>query len=98
MPFLKEDPALLVLIQGLLHRMARSVLIDPWANAFDYADEGSPHSSDIVIPPMTAAIYESKFELDSLVSVLKLSARYWQVCVPGLLFLARAFRRFLSLY
>ncbi|MBS1622725.1 MAG: glycoside hydrolase family 125 protein, partial [Bacteroidetes bacterium] len=36
LPYVNDDPALKKLVQGVINRHARSVLIDPYANAFNY--------------------------------------------------------------
>jgi len=55
-------------------RMARSVLIDSYANAFNL-DDSKPgeHKRDIRNPAMTNSVFEGKYELDSLAAFLKLS-------------------------
>jgi len=55
----------------------RSVLHDPHANAFNYGPSGEGMQGDTVSPPMTAAVHESKYELDSLANFLQHSARYY---------------------
>jgi hypothetical protein len=62
LPFLAEDPALDTLLVNLVDRMARSVLIDPFANAFN-PDDSKPgdHADDVVTPEMTNGVFESKY-------------------------------------
>ena len=75
-PYVSKDTNLALLIEGLIKRHASSVLIDPFANAFNYdSSEKSEHSEDIRQPPMSNAVFEGKYEIDSLASFLKLS--YW---------------------
>jgi meiotically up-regulated gene 157 (Mug157) protein len=59
---------------GVVMRMARSVNIDAYANAFNF-DNSKPteHWNDIRKPIMTNAVFEGKYELDSLAAFLKLS-------------------------
>jgi len=59
----------------LIDRQARSVLIDSFANAFNYNASGEGHQDDIRKPPMTPSVFEGKYEIDSLGAFLKLS--YW---------------------
>lgn len=57
---------------------ARSVIIDPFANAFNFNASRAGHQSDIRTPKMTAAVFEGKYEIDSLCAFLKLSYWYWR--------------------
>ena len=63
---------------GLVRRQARSVLIDRYANAFnlDARGSGGPHQGDRRVPKMTKAVFEGKYELDSLVAFFALSNEY----------------------
>ena len=78
-PYAPQDESLRQLFQGLIARHAKSILIDPFANAFNYnatvVAEGDDHQNDIRKPPMQPEIFEGKYELDSLLSFFKLS--YW---------------------
>ena len=40
MPYMKQDPKLQQLIAGVINRQAESVLIDPYANAYNMGKEG----------------------------------------------------------
>jgi meiotically up-regulated gene 157 (Mug157) protein len=75
LPFLREDPALRRLIEGLVRRQATCVLLDPYANAF-YKDgtRFSHHANDRT--EMRPGVHERKYELDSLCAVLRLSIGY----------------------
>jgi len=61
--FAKADPEVAKLIKGVVQRQAKSLVIDPYANAFrvDYS------------------IWERKFELDSLCYPILLSWSYWKM-------------------
>lgn len=76
-PYVKEDKNLQFLFQGLINRHAKSVLIDPFANAFNFNASGDGHQKDIRTPPMTRSVFEGKYEIDSLCAFLKLSYWYW---------------------
>jgi meiotically up-regulated gene 157 (Mug157) protein len=77
-PYVTEDPALATLVEGLIARQAASVLLDPYANAFNYNASGEGHQHDIVTPAMKPAVFESKYEIDSLSAFLKVSYWYWR--------------------
>eukprot|EP01103_Thecamoeba_quadrilineata_P007993 TRINITY_DN1779_c0_g1_i2.p1 TRINITY_DN1779_c0_g1~~TRINITY_DN1779_c0_g1_i2.p1 ORF type:complete len:443 (+),score=72.71 TRINITY_DN1779_c0_g1_i2:232-1560(+) len=78
--YVTQDPELQTLILGVIGRQIRSINIDQYANAFNYQPTpNGPHMNDIVTPPMTDALYESKYELDSLAWVLRLMSHYWEV-------------------
>ena len=77
--FCKEDKALQQLIQGVIHRQAKCILKDPYANAF-YKDESKisewKHTDTTDMKP---GIHERKWEIDSLCYPIRLSHGYWQV-------------------
>jgi uncharacterized protein len=75
LPYAPEDAALRYMIEGLINRHARSVKLDPFANAFNFNSSGDGHQDDYRFPPMTPAVFEGKYEIDSLNAFLKLS--YW---------------------
>lgn len=89
LPFLTRDKELQNMIKGLIHRQANSVLIDPYANAFnkDAFSQFSGHSDDQTFKlgflktktnAMTPLIWERKYELDSLCAVMRLSSGYYE--------------------
>jgi len=75
LPFLRQDPALRRLIEGVIRRQTRCVILDPYANAF-YKD-GSKVSRWITDRTvMRPGVHERKYELDSLCAVLRLACGY----------------------
>jgi uncharacterized protein len=77
--FASQDAGLRTLIEGLIRRQARMVLIDPYANAFarstsDPALSWAVHDKTQMIP----GVAERKWEVDSLCYVLRLACGYWQ--------------------
>lgn len=77
-PYASNDTALQYLLEGLINRHGKSILIDPFANAFNFDDtKGKGHQTDIRKPPMTSSVFEGKYEIDSLGAFLKLSYWYW---------------------
>eukprot|EP01006_Ploeotia_vitrea_P044901 TRINITY_DN66882_c4_g7_i1.p1 TRINITY_DN66882_c4_g7~~TRINITY_DN66882_c4_g7_i1.p1 ORF type:complete len:466 (+),score=28.41 TRINITY_DN66882_c4_g7_i1:99-1400(+) len=79
-PYIKyanQDEHLKDMLRGVINRMAASILIDHYANAYNYADEGSPWQHDTRFPPMNKKLWEGKYELDTLLSVLRMSNGYY---------------------
>jgi meiotically up-regulated gene 157 (Mug157) protein len=77
-PYASQDTKLAALLEGLIARQARSVIIDPFANAFNYNASGEGHQSDTRYPPMGPAVFEGKYEIDSISAFLKVSYWYWR--------------------
>ena len=76
LPLVKEDPALQTLFQGLIHRQTQSILLDPYANAFNEGpDKGEVYHDVTDIKP---GIHERKWEIDSLCYPIRLAYHYWK--------------------
>ena len=81
------DPALRALLCGLIRRQTACLLLDVYANAFNVDASAAPYdTTDISTRPhflgtrvnaLSGAIWERKYELDSLCACLRLSARYF---------------------
>jgi meiotically up-regulated gene 157 (Mug157) protein len=79
LPLAKQDPALRELLEGVIRRQARCLLIDPYANAF---------MADLSAPPLPWSLHdqtdmkpgvgERKYELDSLCYPIRLAHGYWK--------------------
>lgn len=76
-PYAKKDTDLDALLQGLINRQAKSILIDPFANAFNFNASGKGHQTDIRTPKMSKGVFEGKYEIDSICAFMKLSYWYW---------------------
>lgn len=76
LPLAKTDEKLRVMIRGLIHRHAFSILLDPYANAF-LRDPNSKGWDDL--PKNKPGVHERKWEVDSLCYAIKLSHLYWSV-------------------
>ena len=80
LPFAREDDALRRLIRGVIHRHARCLLIDPYANAF----LEDPHARTKLkwaigdLTDMRPGVSERKWELDSLCWPIRLAHGYWR--------------------
>ncbi len=74
---INTDPKLKKLIIGVINRQTKSVLIDPYANAFNFSDEeGSEWEADLT--DMKPELHERKWEIDSLCYVVRLAYGYWK--------------------
>lgn len=76
LPLLGDDQPLQNLIQGVIHRQTRSILIDPYANSFNFDSEGSEWDHDFTA--MKPQLHERKWEIDSLCYPIRLAHGYWQ--------------------
>jgi meiotically up-regulated gene 157 (Mug157) protein len=72
----RQDQKLQALIVGVIHRQARCILIDPYANAFNYEHEGSEFDHDLTA--MKPELHERKWEIDSLCYPIRLAHGYWK--------------------
>jgi meiotically up-regulated gene 157 (Mug157) protein len=73
-----QDPVLRRLFHGLIQRQARSILIDPYANAFmkDPAARSDLEWSQSDKTDMKPGVAERKWEIDSLCYLMRLSHAY----------------------
>lgn len=78
--FIREDASLRTLIEGLVRRHTRMVLIDPYANAFvrTTADPPLPWAVKDQTE-MIPGVAERKWEVDSLCYVVRLAYGYWSM-------------------
>lgn len=76
-PFARNDEPLRRLIAGVINRQFRSIVFDPYANAFNLGPTGSYWSSDYT--DMKPELHERKYEIDSLCYPVRLAYRYWQL-------------------
>jgi meiotically up-regulated gene 157 (Mug157) protein len=75
LPLARHDEALRKLIEGVIRRQARCVLLDPYANAFYREPVLGEWRGDYT--EMIPGVHERKWELDSLAYFLRLSHGYW---------------------
>ena len=76
-PLAKDDEKLAKLINGLIRRQTRYILIDPYANAFyREPDKVGEWKSDMT--EMKPGVHERKWELDSLTYCIRLAWKYWK--------------------
>jgi meiotically up-regulated gene 157 (Mug157) protein len=76
----REDAKLRQLFRGLIARQARSILIDPYANAFmrDPATLTNLPWAKVDDTDMKAGVAERKWEIDSLCYPMRLAHDYWK--------------------
>jgi hypothetical protein len=77
--FVREDKQLASLIEGVIHRQSRCILIDPYANAFLRSTSDKPlswavHDETDMFP----GVGERKWEVDSLCYTIRLAHGYWK--------------------
>jgi meiotically up-regulated gene 157 (Mug157) protein len=80
LPLVREDAALQRLYRGLIHRQARCIAIDPYANAF-LPDPRSRAALSWALhddTEMRPGVAERKWEIDSLCWPIRLAHGYWQ--------------------
>jgi len=76
----RSDEVLQKLFRGLIHRHARCILIDPYANAF-LADPQATQPLEwarLDKTDMKPGVAERKWEIDSLCHVVRLAYGYWE--------------------
>lgn len=76
LPLVKNDEKLRLMIRGLIHRHAYSILLDPYANAFMQDPTKVGWESDL--PKNKPGVHERKWEVDSLCYAIRLSHQYWR--------------------
>jgi len=73
---ISKDEKLKKLIAGTINRQTKCILIDPYANAFNYSKEGSYWETDLT--DMKPELHERKWEIDSLCYPVRLAYNYWK--------------------
>ena len=71
-----SDPALKAMIEGTIRRQLKSIVHDPYANAFNDGPTGGEWQSDFT--KMTPEVHERKWEIDSLCYPIRLAYEYWK--------------------
>jgi len=85
--FAPKDDKLKSMLLGVINRQKKNVLYDAYPNAFNKEPTGSPYDSDqttkIVngkaVDAMQKIIWERKYEIDSVASILRLATEYYFV-------------------
>lgn len=71
-----KDKKLKALFQGLIHRQAKCILLDSYANAFYRGNEVGPWAKDLT--KMRPGVHERKWEVDSLCYPIRVAHKYWK--------------------
>jgi meiotically up-regulated gene 157 (Mug157) protein len=77
LPYVGEDARLRRLVEGLIRRQAKCILLDPYANAF-YKDNSRPSEWQSDKPAPARGVHERKWEIDSLCYPIRLANAYLQ--------------------
>ena len=75
--FANTDPELKDMIEGVIRRQLKCIILDPYANAFNDGPTGGYWMSDGT--DMIPEVHERKWEIDSLCYPLRLAYEYWKV-------------------
>jgi len=75
-PFAREDGRLKAMLEGAIRRQTKCILVDPYANAFNYGRAKSQWQQDLTA--MKPELHERKWEIDSLCYPIRLAYGYWK--------------------
>lgn len=79
LPFCREDAKLSTLVEGVIRRQVRCILLDPYANAFLPDTNSKPLSWSVQDDTtMKLGVGERKWEIDSLCYTIRLAHGYWR--------------------
>jgi meiotically up-regulated gene 157 (Mug157) protein len=81
LPLARNDRKLKSMIEGVIRRQTRCILIDPYANAFNFGPTGSEWAKDRT--RMKPELHERKWEIDSLCYPVRLAYGYWKQTGDG---------------
>ncbi len=73
----KEDEELRKMIEGVIRRQFKCIVLDPYANAFNDGPTGGEWMNDLT--EMRPEVHERKYEIDSLCYPIRLAYEYWKV-------------------
>lgn len=72
-----NDAELKNMIEGVIRRQFKCIILDPYANAFNDGPTGGYWMSDLT--DMIPEVHERKWEIDSLCYPVRLAYEYWKV-------------------
>jgi meiotically up-regulated gene 157 (Mug157) protein len=87
LPLAREDKQLKDMIAGVINRQTRCILIDPYANSFDFGAKACPWG-DNDWPQNRVELCERKWEVDSLCYPVRLAHAYWKTTADASCFQA----------
>ncbi len=73
--FAKKDEKVKKMVRGTILRQLKCIVLDPYANAFNFGPTGSAWASDHT--DMKPFLHERKYEIDSLCYPIRLAYQYW---------------------
>ncbi len=76
LPLAARDARIRAVLAGVINRQVDSILIDPYANAFNHGPSGGQWQGDHT--QMVPEVYERKWEIDSLCYPIRLAHGYWR--------------------
>ena len=72
-----EDAELRALLEGVIRRQFKCIILDPYANAFNDGATGGEWMTDLT--DMIPEVHERKWEIDSLCYPIRLAYEYWKI-------------------
>ncbi|MDE5657316.1 MAG: glycoside hydrolase family 125 protein, partial [Muribaculaceae bacterium] len=72
-----SDKELKDMVEGVIRRQFKCIILDPYANAFNDGPTGGEWQSDYT--DMIPEVHERKWEIDSLCYPIRLAYEYWKV-------------------
>ncbi len=78
LPLTKNDKQLKQLIEGVIRRQNKCIILDPYANAFYKDGKQVSKWKETDITDMKPGIHERKWEIDSLCYPIRLAYGYWK--------------------
>ena len=78
LPLCKDDKHLSSMVEGVIRRQAKCILLDPYANAF-YKDSNKVSQWKSDNTEMKPGVHERKWELDSLCYCIRLAYQFWKI-------------------
>ena len=78
LPLCKYDKHLSSMVEGVIRRQTKCILLDPYANAF-YKDSTKMSQWKSDKTEMKPGVHERKWELDSLCYCIRLAYQYWKI-------------------
>jgi len=84
LPLMLESEEIRDVIRKVIARQMHSILMDPYANAFNFEANGKGHVNDIT--EMSPWVWERKYEVDSLCYPVRLAWQYYEITKSNDLF------------